>query len=360
MAHAQLAISSMTTQIVTGTPSTTTQDGNSVTFDNNLDEVTAFTTTTGATYYANASSTIAIVDRDPTNDTYAANHYSQWYSYTGTSRSPTFQGVYESSPTSALLGNNLYEGASNLFVNDNGNTQSSGDVERVDFILSTAGESATSGQAFAVFDSDKATSHQTFKIAVVTAVDSNGNPTAYGGDLITVTSSDYDTTTNPVGNENYTVFRYDTGNTLSTSDSEVTGTSVLAANTGTAGIGGVALTMAELGITSGETIYGYSIMAADVYTTSTSAVAITTTISADLVNYNNTTVYPTDTSNNTTTGDGNYGGLNLADVNGIEFSTTEVTPEPAAYGAAFVGLSLLGAVWIRRRRSASLSGLRGA
>src|SRR6185312_1829547 len=138
---------------------------------------------------------------------------------------------------------------------------------------------------------------------------------------------------------------------ISDSDNAVTG-SIVSTDLGTQGVGGVVLTMAQLGITSGTTIYGYSIMAADVYSTGTSAVTINSTVSSDLVNYLNTSIYPTNTSDNTTTGDGNYGGIDLMAVNGLEFSTTKLTPEPATYGAVFVGLSLAAFGLLRRRRTA--------
>jgi hypothetical protein len=93
-------------------------------------------------------------------------------------------------------------------------------------------------------------------------------------------------------------------------------------------------------------------MAADVYSTATTSVSINATVSSDLVNYLNTSIYHTNTSDNTTTGDGSYGGIDLMAVNGIEFSTTKLTPEPATYGAIFVGLSLAAFGLLRRRRAA--------
>ena len=211
-----------------------------------------------------------------------------------------------------------------------------------------------------MFDRGNATNHDAFKIAVITGVDSNGNPTSYGGNLITVTAADYDTALNPIANQNYTVFRYDQGDNLTAWDNNVTvnGTTATAITTtdqGTQGVGGVVISLTALGITSGATIYGYSIMAADVISTSTSTIAITTTVSSELVNYLNTTYYPNDTSDNNTTGDDNYGGIDLMDVNGVEFSTTKVTPEPATYGMIFAGLGVLAFALSRRGGAAGLT-----
>jgi len=251
--------------MVTGTATSVTTDSETVTFDNNAEKVVNFTTTTGKTYYTVTSAQTALIQRDPTHDTYAPNEISIWYAYTGSATSPTYEGQYHTDANTALLGNNLLEGSDNLLTNQNGNTQSSGDVERLDFILNSSGESATTDQAFAVFDRGNTTNHDSFKIAVITGVDTNGNPTTYAGNLVTVTPSNYDTAANPVANQNYTVFRYDTGNDLSSSDNSVTGTNILSTDQGTQGVGGVVLSLANLGISAGTRIYGYSIMAADVY-----------------------------------------------------------------------------------------------
>ena len=175
-----------------------------------------------------------------------------------------------------------------------------------------------------------------------------------------MTSADYDTSANPVANQNYTVFRYDAGDNLTAWDNNVTGRQHRRhARPGTRrATGGVVLTLAQLGISSGTTIYGYSIMGADVISTSTASITITTTVSAELVNYLNTTYYPNETSDNNSTGDDSYGGIDLMDVNGVEFSTTKVTPEPATYGMIFAGLGLLAFALSRRRSAAAFPGRR--
>lgn len=354
--RAQTAISTMNLNWVTGTATTVTADGQTVTYDNDQEQVYSFKTTTNVTYYTTDEAQMALIQRDPTKDTYAPNELSVWYASTGTGTSLTYLAPDSTDANSVLLGNNLYRGTDNLLTNDNGNTQSSDDVERLDFILNTSGEHATTDQAFAVFDRGNPTNHDTFKIAVITGIDSNGNPTSYGGNLITVTANNYDTAANPIANQSYTVERYDTGDNLSAQDNNIetqtsTGAPLTIATTdeSSQGIGGVVLSLANLGISAGTTIYGYSIMAADVYTTGTASVAINSSISADLVNYMNTTYYPNNTSDNATTGDGSYGGIDLAAVNGVEFSTFAPTPEPSVYGAVLAALAL-GVFALRRRR----------
>jgi hypothetical protein len=353
--RAQTAISTINLDWVTGTATSVVADNQTVTYDNDQEQVYSFKTTTGTTYYTAAEAQTALIQRDPTKDTYAPNELSVWYASTGTGTSLTYLAPDSTNANTVLLGNNLYRGSDNLLTNDNGNTQSSDDVERLDFILDTSGEHATTDQAFAVFDRGNATNHDSFKIAVITGIDSNGNPTSYGGDLITVSANDYDTAGNPIANQSYTVERYDTGDNLSAQDNNIetqtsTGAPLTIASTdqSSQGVGGVVLSLANLGIAAGTTIYGYSIMAADVITTGTASIAINATISSELVNYMNTTYFPSNTSDNGTTGDGNYGGIDLAAVNGVEFSSIAPTPEPAAYGAVLAGLAL-GALALRRR-----------
>jgi hypothetical protein len=353
--HAQSAISSIGLTWTTGTSTQVTADGQTATYDNDDEEVLNFKTTSGTQYYFSGNAQTALIQRDPTHDTFAPNELSIWYASTGTGTTLQYLAPDATNANTVLLGNNLYRGSDNLLTNSNGNTQSSDDVERLDFILNTAGENATTDQAFAVFDRGNATNHDSFKIAIITGVDTNGNPTSYGGNLITVTANNYDTAGNPIANQSYTVERYDTGNNLSAEDNNITTVSTTGApltiattDESSQGVGGVVLTLANLGISAGTKIYGYSIMASDVITTATGVIAINSTISSELVNYMNTTYYPSNTSDNTSTGDGNYGGIDLAAVNGVEFSSIGPTPEPAVYGAVLTGLAL-GVVALRRR-----------
>jgi len=352
---AQTAIASVGLTWTTGTSTQVTADGQTATYDNNDEMLLNFQTTSGIRYYYSGSAQTALIQRDPTKDTYAPNELSIWYASTGTGTSLQYLASDATNANTVLLGDNFYRGSDNLFTNSNGNTQSSDDVERLDFILNTAGQNATTDQAFAVFDRGNATNHDSFKIAIITGIDTNGNPTSYGGNLVTVTANNYDTAGNPISNQTYTVERYDTGNDLSAEDNNITtqtttGAPLTIATTdeSSQGVGGVVLTLANLGITAGTKIYGYSIMASDVITTGTGVITINATISSELVNYMNTTYYPSNTSDNTSTGDGNYGGIDLAAVNGVEFSSFAPTPEPAVYGAVLAGLAL-GVFALRRR-----------
>ena len=89
------------------------------------------------------------------------------------------------------------------------------------------------------------------------------------------------------------------------------------------------ISFADLGISAGTTIYGYSLMAGDTAPVS----------AASLVNWNNATYYPTNTD---PTGYGNM------DFMGFGAQISRPVPEPATYGALFMGLTASVLAWRRR------------
>ena len=102
------------------------------------------------------------------------------------------------------------------------------------------------------------------------------------------------------------LFRYNNGNNLTAS--------TLNTEVGNQGIGGLVITMADLGLTNGTTIYGYSLMAQDV----------TATNSAQLLDWTNGTFYPT-----TTDGATGGGGIDftIAQFRNHHAKTTGVNPD---------------------------------
>jgi hypothetical protein len=369
---AQVAITSITTTLTTESGGnyetgsiTSTQGGGTATFaaTNNDLEVTSFKDSAGDTYTytagSSANATASIIRRNTATtgsgtDTQAnTNGMSVWYASTGTS-STSLAGAYDTSGSSVLLGNNLYVGSDDTFINNNASTSpDQSNVERIDFLLGTtstvgsntvsAGIAASNSLAFAVFDRGVAAAHDSFNIALITGYDTNGNPLYTDASIPALKveqiaaanygSANVDTTFN------YTLFRYDNGqgNNL-TNDWNVD------TETGSQGIGGVSLTLADFGITnaemSGLTIYGYSIMGAD-----------DTTNLANLggSNYTNSTYYPTNTTDS-----GQPDGIDLVAVNGIGFTETGLVPEPATYGAALAALGILAFMVTRRRAAAQL------
>ena len=323
---AQIAVTSITTSASDLSNSTT----NGTTFDNTTVSVTKFYDSAGNFYTANSTASNAYVRRNTTAGN--SNNSSVWYtdgSPSGSSPTGSFGAPYAPDLATLLLGNNILRGSDNTFAN--GTDPTTGNVERIDFLFNTSGITANTSTGFAVFDRGAAGQHDAFKIAVITGWDSvNSVPTAYGGNLVSITSANYGST-NPVADFNYNLFRYGNGNNLGSpywnSNTE----------TGTQGIGGVVISLADLGLAPGTTFYGYSLMAYDV----TSGASM-----SNLVNWNNATYYPTNTD-----GTSGNGGIDLSAVNGVLYNRT--VPEPSTYGAIFVGLSVALLGWRRYRRGVS-------
>jgi len=237
-----------------------------------------------------------------------------------------------SNPTSlreVLLNNNAIMGSDNLFTNGSApGLKSTGNIERVDFYFGATVVNAMDG--LSVFDRGVAGAHDSVKIAVFTSWSGGPfgslQPTAYSGNVVTLTAANYGNNldVNPftAGTQDtltYTLLRYNSGDNITALDE--------ANEVNTQGVAGAFISFADLGIATGTTIYGYSIMAADV-----------TTNVANLANWNNATYYPTGTS------DAN-GGIDLMSFNG---RIARPVPEPSTYGALLLGGCV--GVWMLRRR----------
>ncbi len=263
---AQIAV----TQITTSSTNQSNQTINGDSFGRETVAVTTFKDGAGNIYDANSVAPNAYVRRNTGAGN--ANNSSVWYA---DGSNADFAATYATTYDSLLLGNNLLRGSDNTFANGTGTN--TGNIERLDFLFSSSGITATIATAFAVFDRGNATEHDTVSIAVITGWDSVNNvPTSYGGVLATLAPANYGTT-NPTANFDYHLFRYSNGSNLGSpywNDN---------AETGAQGIGGATISMADLGIAAGTTIYGYSLIAGDV---------TATTISNNMANlddWNNTT-----------------------------------------------------------------------
>ena len=216
-----------------------------------------------------------------------------------------------------LLGNTFRGGSDNTFVNGGGNDQ--GNIERIDLVFS-GGITATDALAFAVMDRGGNTNHDRFQIALITGWDTGtDNVTSYSD--VSGQGSLWGTS-NPDGNFNYQIFRYNTGNDSADSYANQTGSGQ--------GMGGVIFGIDDFNVSAGTTLYGYSLFGYDVSTGGDTN---------NLIDWTNATYFPTNTSSTN-------GGIDLAAVNGISFS---VVPEPATWalsGFAAIALGLFG----RRRR----------
>lgn len=315
MLSAQIAVTSITTS----TTDTWNNTVNGTAFERTTVSITQFLDAAGNIYDTNTVAGSAYVRRNTSVGN--SNNSSVWYDQGATSTQ--FSGTHASTYSSLLLGNNLLRGSDNTFAN--GTVGNQGNIERLDFLFSSSGFAATTSTSFAVFDRGEIGVHDYVKIAVITGWNNTTNlPTSYGGNLVSIDSADYGTT-NIATSFTYSLFRYNNGDNLSTWTSN--------SETGTQGIGGTIISMADLGIAPGTIIYGYSLMAYDV--TDSGNVS-------NLVNWNNTTYYPSNTTDVTGTG-----GIDLSAVNGVLYNRR--VPEPSTYGAILLGASMTFFAWRRSR-----------
>ena len=298
---------SVTLNNTSGSPSTS----EGYTFNNGQSAITSFTTGTN-TYGIASTANNVFVRRNAVNN----NQSSVWYTASGVGTD--LSGIHQNDYGSLLLNNNVYSGSDNIFAN--GTDVTTGNIERVDFTWNSP-ITVTNSMAFAVFDRGAANVHDAFAIAAVTAIDGAGNPTAYSSLLIV--AAGWSSGGNAIADFTYRLFRYNTGDIISaTTDSSATVTQ---------GLGGIIIRTSDLGLAGGSTIYGYSLMAADV----------TASNSTQLLDWTNATYFPT-TTDGTTGGNG----LDLAAVNGLLLG---VVPEPAPPAVLLGAFALLTAACARRR-----------
>jgi len=219
--------------------------------------------------------------------------------------------------------NNIYLGADNFFVNTGNGAGNQSDIERIDYVIS-AGVTVDPTLGVVVLERGVSDVHDVFQIAAITAVDGSGLPTAFGN-LLTITGGSWGTTDlRTPGSRDYTI--------LNDSDG---GAFINTANVNQ-NIGGVAITLDSL-VTSGTTVFGYSIFGADV---------ISGGNNNNLVDFTNRTFFPV-TPDNT-----GVGGLDPVAAN---FGIAQV---PFEFSPA-LGLVFLGGFWglsaIRKSRKSAKS-----
>jgi hypothetical protein len=220
---------------------------------------------------------------------------------------------YVSKMTSAFSKDNLLIGTDNIFCNQGNGNGNNNNIERVDVMIST-GYTITNAYkyGFPILERGVYGAHDAFKIAVITALDGSGNPSAYSK-VVSVTSANYNNTNgkNPVADGTYTYFLFTR-----------TGTNNLEVDQHTTnqGIGGVAFRFSDFGIADGTKIFGYSIMSNDFNSTSGS----------DVVDYTNAARYPTNTSET-------IGGLDPLAVLGIAMETIILPVELSSFTASGKG-----------------------
>jgi hypothetical protein len=178
----------------------------------------------------------------------------------------------------------INRGSDNVFNNDPNSDQTSNNIERVDFVtIDAVASNYTNLAGFLIAERG---GNDPFKIAAITGIDANGNPTSFGS-VLAVNTSSYGSIISSAATY---VMRKDAADNVLRPFSQVT----------TQGIRSVFISFSNLGITANQKIYGYSLMAADV----------TATTSAQLLNFSNSTYFP----RTTTTANG---GMDLASAPGI-------------------------------------------
>ena len=194
----------------------------------------------------------------------------------------------------------LNQGIDNIFTNASNGDGNNNNVERVDVIFSSGLNTSIPSQAgFAIFDRGNNNQHDAFRIAAITNLDASGNPAGFGP-VKTCTAGNgsnnngswgHPSTAN--GNKQLAcyVMRKDASETYLRASAVVNQE-----------IGGVFYTFADLGITAGQHLYGYALLGPD---------GIATPTSSQLLDLNDASVYPTQTT------EASGGGLDLVAVNTV-------------------------------------------
>lgn len=286
---------SITTEAVTTSYSYT---DNGITYNwgltpNNTQEVVDGFTAGGFNYqyagFLNGSVKLRRVD----NAKVTGNFSLVWAETVATSSVYNLFTQYENS-METIFNDRIYNrGTDNLFDNTSTNANN---IERLDYILNGAAYFTPNPAkvGFAVFERGAIGSHDNFVIAAITALDAQGDPSAYGN-IVRVTASKYG---DPGPNVKCRVLKSHYPNPLLDASSTTLDQSR----------GGVYISLDALGIAPGQDIYGYSLFADDLPAGATPA---------DLVDYTNPTFFPTNT--------GDKGGIDLVGITGI-FIEQDATP----------------------------------
>ncbi|MEM1042529.1 MAG: SdrD B-like domain-containing protein [Bacteroidota bacterium] len=216
----------------------------------------------GTTYAFDAEADAVVVRRyDPASGGPTGTPFGEkqtvWYfgTYDGSVADVAASRVYDEA--GALGSRVINRGSNNTFDNARGASISS-NVERVDFLFATGLSTSSAALAGAGFPVFERSGGNAFGIAAITALDRSGAPDGYGP-LVLVTNNN--TAVSPAFSP--VSFEQEDGETAL----EPTGQS------GAQDVKGVFVSLADLGVAAGQTIYGYSLFGED------------TPPSADLVDY---------------------------------------------------------------------------
>lgn len=351
-ARAQVAVTGVTYGSL---QNTTNRTNGRITSANEYRPVTGISTATAGDYNFNGPLASSVVFRRNTASSSPSNStvFYQYSSYSSNNGgSATVYSTGDTSPTlsEVMLSNDLTQGLRNPFANvsSNGGISSlESDMERIDFYYS-GGYTVQAGDALTFFDLENAGNYgDGFRIAVFTSIGTvyvNGSlqynaPTTYANTGLLIQPDSFG---NPVDTPTDTNARYIRSTTTSGDNLDVSQTlATLDTNSGSPNgsdlyLVGTLISFADLGISAGTTIQGFSLMAGDV----------TPTTVGSLVNWSNSTVYRTDTNAES------WGNM---DFMGFGAQISRPVPEPSTYGMIFVGLCAALFGWQRHKRRKALN-----
>jgi len=323
---ALLTVDSITTGIGTGTASSTTAPGGdksaffnqNKTYDVNFLGGSAPVTsiTAGGQTYNIIAPADSVTIRKNQGNTKSPDYNPIWYQGSVTGSTINLKGTRQNSLSDALKQNDVYVGVDNLFSNRQGGNGDNVRSERLDVVFN-GGLTASANKVFGVFDRGNKSgpnSHDPFKIAAITSVDANGNPTSYGN--VIAVDRGWGSASVLGSSISSIVLRNGKGNSDLTSPAAIIPQP----------IGGVLIPTDDLA-GEGVTIYGYSLFAYDVTGTGN-----------QLLDWTNKNYFPTDTKHK-------YGGLDMVSITGL--IQLNAVPEPAALSMMGLGAFAL----LRRRRA---------
>jgi hypothetical protein len=206
---------------------------------------------------------------------------------------------YQDTMENFLNNNYINQGTDNIFTNVGNGDGNNNNIERVD-ILFPAGLSSsnTTDAGFAIFDRGNNNSHDGLRIAVITSLDANGDPASFGtvktslkGNGSNNGSWGHPSIANGNKSMSFYVMRKEGNETRLRASAAVLNQE----------IGGVFFSFSDLGVAASQKIYGYAVLSTD---------GIANPTSAQLLNINNTAVYPTNTTESA-------GGLDMMAINAV-------------------------------------------
>jgi hypothetical protein len=222
-----------------------------------------------------------------------------------------FKTPYIDSMEVALNSNAINWGTDNLFANTGNGSGNNNNIERVDVIFPAGlSSSAATAAGFAILERGNNNAHDPFRIAAILSLDASGNPASFGpvktcaaGSGTNNGSWGHPATANGNVQLAVHVMRKDGGEPYLRVSSDINQE-----------FGGVFFTFADLGIPANQTIYGYALIGSD---------GKANPGSAQLLNLNDQTVYPTSTPESS-------GGLDLIAVTSVFAKGSVLAAQPNA------------------------------